>query len=204
MIEGSKGQRGKLKQIDEQATLRRALGAGYITDWSLAVDGGAHVGGWTRIMAEHFQIVHAFEPAPDTFKVLTENLAAVPNVRLYNMALMQKRQFGTMRLDVTTTARKFAPGAGGDILAVGLDEFNFPSCGLIKLDLEGCDYFALEGAAETIKRHRPFLIVELGEHLHKGLSERFGVSNDDVAGWLTKRGYTEVFREGVNVGYLSK
>lgn len=189
------------KQIVEQRTLLRALDAWFIKDWSLAVDGGAHVGGWTRIMAERFQVVHAFEPAPDTFATLSENMAGLTNVRLHNVALMDKRQQGTMRLDVRSTARKFWPDSDGDMLAVALDEFELPSCGLIKLDLEGCDLFGLQGAVKTIKRHRPFLIVELGEALHKGLSERFGIGDIDVAAWLKRRGYSEAFREGVNVGY---
>lgn len=190
-------------QIQEQNTLLRALAGGYVTDWSVAVDGGAHVGGWTKILAERFRAVHAFEPAADTFKLLSANMADLANVRLYNIALMHERQLGTIQLDgVRTTARRFAPKPGGDVLAVGLDELKLPSCGLIKLDLEGCEYFALQGAAETIKRHRPFLLVELGESLNKGLSERFGLGDDDVRSWLAERGYAEVFREGVNVGYV--
>lgn len=193
----------KLGQIEEQETLRAALDSGHVTDWSAAIDGGAHVGGWTKIMAEWFQTVHAFEPAPDTFEMLCSNMAGVQNVRLYNFALMQQRQLGAMRLNVRTTARRFAPGVGGDIMAVPIDGFQFTSLGLLKLDLEGCDFFALVGAEQTIKRHRPFILVEMAGDMNKGLSERFGVTDDDVRDWLSRRGYSEVFRMGVDVGFAA-
>lgn len=188
-------------QINEQKFLHAALDSGHITDWSIAVDGGAHVGGWTRIMAERFTAVHAFEPAPDTFQVLSENMIGVPNVRLHNLALMEARQSGTIDLNVRMTGRKFWPNDAGDIQAVAVDDFEFSSLGLLKLDLEGCDLFALKGARKTMKRCRPFVIVEMAASLNKGLSERFGVTDADVADWLSQRGYSERMRIGVNVGY---
>lgn len=192
----------RVGQIEEQETLRTALDSGYVKDWSVAIDGGAHVGGWTGIMAERFQTVHAFEPAADTFKILQENMAGVDNVRLYNLALMEKQQFGVMeRTKARTTSRLFAPKPGGDVVAVAIDDLPLPSLGLLKLDLEGCELFALQGAQKTIKRHSPFLIVEMAASLHKGLSERFGVSDADVARWLKGIGYREVFRVGVDVGF---
>ena len=40
----------------------------------VAIDGGANVGAYTRIMLERFETVYAFEPAPDTFAALQRNL----------------------------------------------------------------------------------------------------------------------------------
>lgn len=194
----------RVGQIEEQKTLLAALDSGYITNWSVAIDGGAHVGGWSKIMAERFETVHAFEPAADTFKILQGNMADVPKVRLYQMALMEKAQFGVMeRTKARTTSRLFTPKPGGDVVAVAIDDLPLPSLGLLKLDLEGCELFALKGAETTIKRHWPFLIVEMAASLNKGLSERFGVSDADVARWLKTVGYREVFRVGVNVGFAS-
>ena len=73
------------------------------------------------------------------------------------------------------------------IRKVALDEFNLPRVDFIKLDVEGMELEALEGAEKTIKTSRPILLVEKiksnGEKLH---------------GWFSDRGY--VLREvGINI-----
>src|SRR5579864_8368456 len=73
------------------------------------------------------------------------------------------------------------------IRKVALDEFNLPRVDFIKLDVEGMELEALEGAEKTIKTSRPILQVEKiksnGEQLH---------------GWFSDRGY--VLREvGINI-----
>ena len=57
-----KGRGSKLGDLEE------ALG--YLTKWTVAVDGGARVGAYTRILLERFAGIHAFEPAPDTSSAL--------------------------------------------------------------------------------------------------------------------------------------
>lgn len=164
---------------------------------SVAVDGGAHVGGWTAALADLFQFVHAFEPAPDTFQRLQANVADRPNVQLYQMALMQQRQTVAIARGWSSPARQVVPAQCGDILAGTIDELNLPTCGFIKLDLEGCEPFALAGAGQTITRCRPFVLVE-----EAGLSARFGFADDTVPDLMAGLGYRETVRRGVNVGYL--
>ena len=74
-----------------------------------------------------------------------------------------------------------------NIRKLALDEFNLPRVDFIKLDVEGMELEALEGAEKTIKTSRPILLVEKiksnGEKLH---------------GWFSDRGY--VLREvGINI-----
>jgi FkbM family methyltransferase len=74
-----------------------------------------------------------------------------------------------------------------DIRTVALDEYNLPRVDFIKLDVEGMEMEALEGADKTIKRCRPVLLVEKiksdSEQLHR---------------WFGDRGY--ILREvGINV-----
>lgn len=183
-------------QVAELETLRTALASDFITDWSIAIDGGAHLGGWTDILADHFKTVHAFEPARDTFAKLQANMAGRENVRLYNMALMQKRQLVAMqRRDKALTGRMIKPG-GGDILACPIDDLDLQSCGFIKLDVEGCEFFALKGARRTLKRCRPFVMVEMD-----GRGERLDINDSMVADWLESMGYREVMRFGVDRGF---
>ena len=47
-----------------------------------------------------------------------------------------------------------------EIRKVALDEFNLPRVDFIKLDVEGMELEALEGADKTIKSSRPILLIE--------------------------------------------
>jgi Methyltransferase FkbM domain len=63
-----------------------------------------------------------------------------------------------------------------EIRKVALDEFNLPRVDFIKLDVEGMELEALQGAEKTIKSSRPVLLVEKiksnGEELHRWFSDR--------------------------------
>ena len=45
----------------------------HITNWSVMVDGGAFVGGWTKHWALKFGRLYAIELAPDTAEALERN-----------------------------------------------------------------------------------------------------------------------------------
>jgi FkbM family methyltransferase len=73
------------------------------------------------------------------------------------------------------------------IRRVALDEFNLPRVDFIKLDVEGMEMEALEGADKTIKSSRPILLVE-----------KIKSNSEQLHRWFSDRGYT--LREvGINV-----
>lgn len=49
---------------------------------------------------------------------------------------------------------------GEPVTLVRIDDLGLPACRLIKIDVEGMETDVLQGAAETIRRHRPILFVE--------------------------------------------
>ena len=63
-----------------------------------------------------------------------------------------------------------------EIRKVALDDFHLPRVDFIKLDVEGMDLEALEGAEKTIKSSRPILLVEKiktnVEKLHRWFGDR--------------------------------
>jgi FkbM family methyltransferase len=74
-----------------------------------------------------------------------------------------------------------------EIRKVALDEFNLPRVDFIKLDVEGMELEALEGADKTIKSTRPILLIE-----------KIKTNAEQLHGWLAERGY--VLREvGINL-----
>lgn len=164
-------------------TLFRAFA--FVTDWSVAVDGGANIGDWTEAMAERFAVVHAFEPAADMMERLRGR--AIANAVLHDEALFDQDGEGVL-LGKKPRGRHVIPGNGG-VRMVRLDNLGLASCGLIKLDLEGAEQRALRGAAETVARCRPVVIIEDAPEL----ALRYGIAGEMTA-VMAKLGYREAYR----------
>lgn len=187
-----KGQ--KQAQIDEVETLHRLIEMDVIEDYRVAIDGGAHVGTWSALMAVHFGKVIAFEPNPPTHELLVANTKALGNVEARCQALMQKAGSVTVfppRPNKVLTGWQVRPDADGSSSGAAIDDFELDFCGLIKLDLEGAELLALRGAEKTIRRCRPVLVVEFC-----GLSSRFGHTDRMIHGHLISSRYRELFRAG--------
>jgi FkbM family methyltransferase len=172
----------------QRANLDAALA--YVTDWSIAVDGGAHAGTWTRLMSQRFTRVLAFEPSSDTREALTANMEAFgcANVEIHAVALGSSAGVVSMRLDrkgesMKNTGARFVQD-GGSIPRITLDSLDLPTLGFLKLDIEGAEVDALLGARQTLARCRPVVLFE-----DKGLWSRFGHRRDAPQHLLTAAGY---------------
>ena len=75
-----------------------------------------------------------------------------------------------------------------------LDSFNFNDLVFIKIDVQGHEPFVIDGAKETIAKHRPYLFVEFEDHLLQkiGSSEEMLKSQIEQLGYVVKR-----FQEGI-------
>lgn len=169
--------------------LRRALL--HVTNWTCALDGGAHVGTWTRLLAGRFARVVAVEPSPDTFEALCWNVGkwGLTNVEAFNLALGAEGGRVGMTLDAAQAARKNTGGryvvAGGAIKRRTIDGLKLDQLGLLKLDVEGSEALALLGARETLGRCRPIVVVE-----EKGFgAAHFGLRADATQCVLAGAGY---------------
>jgi FkbM family methyltransferase len=163
----------------------------HVTNWDCAIDGGAHIGTWSKVMSAKFARVIAVEPSADTFEALTWNLtqAGCTNVDCRQLALGEIRRTVQMRLEPeqanrgNTGARFIAPG--GTIPVETIDSWQLPSLGFLKLDIEGSEYAALKGARETLKRCRPVVLFE-----NKWLWTRhYGIAKNAVARFLDDLGF---------------
>ena len=168
--------------------LRAALA--HVTEWSVAIDGGAHVGTWARLLGERFGRVIAVEPSADTYEALCANLTAFGCVTVEPRRAALGAGPGRVRMALdgrgatmkNTGARYAAPG--GDIPVETIDSWILPSLGLLKLDVEGSEAAALRGAVETLRRCRPIVIFE-----EKGLGRRYQDGPGAAARVLTGAGY---------------
>lgn len=173
--------------------LRTALN--YVTDVSLALDCGAHVGTWSKLLSQAFERVIAIEPSPDTFEALVANMAAFNcfNVDLKPVAVGATAGHVSMALDGRAAAAHNTGGrfvqSGGEIPVERIDDWNLPTCGFIKLDIEGSEPQALRGAVQTLTRCRPIVIYE-----DKFFWRRYGEPRDAVATVLQSVGYRHFAR----------
>jgi hypothetical protein len=70
-----------------------------------------------------------------------------------------------------------------------LDDFEFDGVSFVKIDVEGHELGVLEGAAETIRRHHPVILMEIEQrHATRPIAEVFD--------WLAAAGYDAYFIDG--------
>ena len=181
--------------------LRKFMMMGWVKNRALAIDGGANLGVWSVVLAQHFKRVLAFEPTPETFGLMVKNVKNFKNIECRREALMDKAGTISMKKPAHTDALKarFVEwDSDGAARSITIDSLNLPSCGLIKLDLEGAEALALDGATETIARCRPALAVEI-QH-----SARFGIEPESIHQKVLDMGYREVFRDGQDRFYVPR
>lgn len=126
----------------------------------VAVDVGAHMGLWTRLLAADFANVLAFEPNAENRECLLYNLRDVKNVTVSDAALGSVNQELAQTLPGGGNSGMWhmAPGTG---IQVGLlDQLGLTEVDLIKIDVEGYEGHVVKGALATIAHSKPLIVFE--------------------------------------------
>lgn len=138
----------------------------------VVVEAGANIGALTvplaRLVGPHGRVL-ASEPQPVVFQMLCANLSlnGLTNVDGRNCALSSSR--GEVRIPhyhydkpANFGGLALADDPGGTPVPIAtVDEiFRYDRLRLVKVDVEGMERDVLEGARETIQRHKPVLYVE--------------------------------------------
>lgn len=149
-----------------------------------AVDVGAHCGMWTMQMAQQFELVHAFEPVAAHRECFRANIFQdAPVLRgdviLHDCALGAKDGSVAIHTAPTSSGDSWVDG-WGDIPMRRLDEKDLENVDFIKLDCEGYELFALMGGEETIKLHKPCVIVEQKPKR----AQKFGLAETQAVDYL--------------------
>ena len=151
--------------------------------FDFAIQAGGNMGVWPWLLAKKFKLVATFEPDPECFALMAQNLRGVPNVTGLKRALTDRPQMFAMANETPANrgAQWTRPDPRGAIKGIPLDSLSPKGCDLLCLDIEGAELKALQGAAETIGQYRPTIVIE-----DKGLSERFGVKQGAAETWLNE------------------
>ncbi|MFH5925952.1 FkbM family methyltransferase [Roseomonas xinghualingensis] len=158
---------------------RHHFGAGVV-----AIDCGANIGvhtvEWARLMHDWGRVI-AFEAQEKIFYALAGNIA------LNNCLNVQARwaavgascgtinvpepdyhlpsSYGSLELrrreQTEFIGQSIDYTAGTDTAVIPIDAFQLPRLDLIKIDVEGMEIDVLEGAADTIRRCRPQMVIEV-------------------------------------------
>lgn len=172
-----------LHEVDDQieAVLR------HVPARRACIQAGGNVGLFAARLARHFETVSTFEPDPVNYACLELNvpdnvvhaphaLAGPDTVAVYLRATPGNA--GSTHANVGGVRE----GALYCVEALPIDDLKLPSVDLIWLDVEGYEMCVLEGAEDTIDRHRPVIVIE-----ENGLSERYGRTVGATTQWLIRQ-----------------
>ena len=151
-------------------TMERALRN--VSKFDLAIDCGAHRGIVTNYLKTRFTHVVSIEPSELADKISGDNVTVV------------KKALGDKFTRVGMEHGKHNTGQRHVVLGSQYEMITLDSLELvpdfIKIDVEGFEFFLLNGAEKTIRTHKPIIIFE-----ENGLNRRYGI-DDKTCGTLVK------------------
>ena len=165
------------------------------------VQAGGNLGVCPAYLAQQFTTCYTFEPGADLFVTMTKNAPADNIVRLQCALGSQRGLVGTSR-----RRRDGKPNAhegvthvvpGGTVPTLLLDDLALPVLDLLYLDVEGCEFAALRGAADTLRRCRPVVAVEMNKNL-----QYVGVTETDLHNFMDAHGYGHAMSAGSDRAFV--
>ncbi|MFC0504003.1 FkbM family methyltransferase [Micromonospora costi] len=132
-----------------------------------AVDVGAWYGPWTRRMRGRADQVVAIEPNEELARCVE---AAFPEVRVVHAVASDHEGSADLFLPengpaVGTSSLEYGSGEPVTVSRVTIDDLGLTDVRFMKVDVEGHELPMLRGAAGTIRRDGPVLLVEVEERI---------------------------------------
>lgn len=172
-----KGELFEGKGTYQYGKIKRALDLcqKYKPGMRVALDIGAHVGLWSRVLASHFDKVIAFEAHPDLAEIWRMNMADDMTAVLHNYALSDGYDKLKIQYTADNSGNAHIADGGLEVQSFPLDEV-FKDCepiDFIKIDVEGFEKFVIMGGGMLINRAKPVMVVEQ----KPGNGSRYGLSD---------------------------
>jgi FkbM family methyltransferase len=183
---------------DEVGVFLSQLKEGFVV-----LDIGANVGLVSLLAAKkvgRIGRVYAFEPVPDIFARLQENIALNSFNNIEPVPLALSSQKGTAMISVAGGASSLFRRVSDEFVEVPterLDDFvereGIERVDAIKLDVEGAELHVIRGADKTIRRFKPIMMVEINPDTLKAA----GTTPQELFDAIVSYGYkAHVIRKG--------
>jgi FkbM family methyltransferase len=171
----------------------------YIKKGTVALDIGANYGQMSVLFSKlvtETGLVYSFEAQKIVYDILSKNLVSnnCTNVKAFYNAVFDKDDitilFPDPDLEKLPTYGSYGidPNAksGKEVKSITIDSIEFDKpISFMKVDIQGCDLFALKGAVNTIKKHQMAIIFEYEEPFQ----EEFKTSFQDYVDFVDSIGY---------------
>ena len=148
------------------------------------IQAGGNVGIWPVALAKKFNRVYTFEPDESNYEALVINCRGFANITHKRAAFGDTFKTGSLRVGVPGNMGALQTQEGTDFDIITIDSLEITDCDLLQLDVEGYEYFALQGAKETIRQSNPVICLELN-----GLTEKYGKADWEVVRLVESFGY---------------
>lgn len=153
---------------------------------SHAIDVGGNRGTYAYVLWKLGARLDVFEPNPECAAILTAWADGKPDIRVHGVALSSETGRAQLHVPVDEhgvehdASASIEPASGRtrdfDVPLQPLDSFRFDAAALIKIDVEGHESSVLRGAAATLQKSGPALIVEIEQrHNQKPIGEIFAL-----------------------------
>jgi FkbM family methyltransferase len=119
----------------------------YCTGLRTVVHAGGNIGVFPRVLSDIFQTVYTVEPDELNFLALQQNVSSCSNVHAYCAAFGYEHGKGQIR-NPEGEANAYMVESGNDFEIMQVDDLQIEDCDLLILDVEGFEYFAVQGARE--------------------------------------------------------
>lgn len=137
------------------------------------IDVGANIGNHSIFFSTicDFKKCFSIEPNPQVFEILQKNIALnslQDKVEALNCGAGKERSVSYLgksnARNLGATSLNPQDETSRQVEIIAIDELNLDSLDLLKIDVEGMAVEVISGAAETIKKCKPIVFVELFEH----------------------------------------
>lgn len=171
-ITGSESDAGIVGELERSGGFYQrdlaALLQGRLSPDAVVADIGAHIGVVSVLLAGLCPKgrIHAFEPAAENHAHLTANIAAngLDNVTVQRAAVFDRDGEISLEFNAAYPGGSHVGDGGATVPSVRLDTWadrvDLDRLDLVKLDVEGVELAVLDGAAGTLRRFRPIVVVE--------------------------------------------
>lgn len=171
-----------------------------------AVQAGGNVGHMAWAFAQHFANVVTFEPDPQNYECLLANLNGLNNVRAVNAALGEAVGHARLTHNLVNSGASFltqdpvvATRTVPVVSVMPIDYLPLQACDLLQLDVEGFELAALRGAKDTIRLHRPTIVLEIN-----ACATRYGYAKADLDKLLASWDYVELKSHRIGNDHIYK